>query len=267
MINVDELKPHEEVMQSVVELLANEVHSERRIRDPLMVDRKDHVILDGMHRFSSLRLLNCRFVPCCLIDYDSPQIRVGSWFRLFNVERLETLAEQLLSEAQLKYSRNFIDIGSGKLNPLTILATHSAEYSLREQLDPIQRARIAVSLEKAMLCKGHDVTYASEIVAIEELRSGTANFIVPVPIFTKQQVRECGLTGHLLPHKVTRHVIPSRPLAINVPFSLLTDETISQAHADEKLGELLSTRRVERKPPGSIVDGRRYQEELLVFSE
>ncbi len=267
MVNLQELKPHEEVIDPIVGTLANEVLNEGLLRDPLVVDQEDHIILDGMHRFNSLKLLKCRFVPCCLVDYNSPQINVGSWFRLFRVDEPEPLAEELLKETQLNYSRNHVDLADMSYNPQAVILTRTeAEYSLPQPLDPIQRARTAIDLEKVMVKKGHAVTYLSEIVALQELRSGEGNFIIAVPIFTKQQIQEFGLTGRLLPHKVTRHVIPSRPLGINVPLGLLTDPTTSREEADQKLGELLAQRQVERKPPGSVVDGRRYQEELLIFS-
>jgi hypothetical protein len=130
----------------------------------------------------------------------------------------------------------------------------------------MQRARAAVDLERAVERRGHPAKYLSEIVAFEELLSGEVNFIIALPIFTKKQIRKFGLTGRLLPHKVTRHVMPSRPLGVNVPLGLLTDTSISREEAEQKLGEILARRHVQRKPPGSVVDGRRYQEELLLFS-
>jgi hypothetical protein len=90
--------------------------------------------------------------------------------------------------------------------------------------------------------------------------------MIVLPVFTKEIVRRFGLDGILLPHKVTRHVIPSRPMEIDVPLGLLTDPNISLQEADEKMDELLVQRKIERKPPGSVIDGRRYDEELIVFS-
>ncbi len=265
MVETEELKPHEEVIDSVVGSLASEVRREGLLRDPLVVDQEDLVILDGMHRFSSLKLLNCRFIPCCLVDYDSPQISIGSWFRLFRVDDAGSLAEDILKEVKLNYLKASVQLSNESYKPEVIILTRPGDkYSLLEPLDPSQRARIAVSLEKVMVTKGHPVKYLSEIVAFEQLRSGEVNFVISVPIFTKEQIRNFGLTGHLLPHKVTRHVMPSRPLGINAPLSLLSES--SREEAERKLGEILSQRRVERKPPGSVVDGRRYQEELLLFS-
>jgi hypothetical protein len=267
MVNLDELKPHEEVVDPVVGSLANDVLREGELRDPLVIDQEDYVILDGMHRFNSLRLLKCRFVPCCLVDYDNPLIKVGAWFRLFAVDDAETVAERLLKDAGLHYSSRKVELGKMNNASQTIILTRtSAEFSLPESIDPVQLARTAANLEKAMVKQGHAVTYSPEDTALQKMQSNELNLIISVPTFSKQQIREFGLTGHLLPHKITRHVMPSRPLGVDVPLKMLTDPSISREEADRKLGELLAKRHVERKPPGSLVNGRQYEEELLIFT-
>ena len=267
LVDADELKPHEEVVDSIVKTLANEMRSEGQVRDPLIVDRENYVILDGMHRFTSLKLLKCGSVPCCLVDYDSNHIKVGSWFRLFSVRAAGSLAEELLNENRLDYSKQNIKLEDMSYNIHAIILTdNGTQFTLPNSLDPIEKANTAALLERAMVSRGHAVEYLSEIVAIEHLKSRVVNFLIQVPIFSKKQIREFGLNQRLLPHKVTRHVIPSRPLRINVPLELLQDPSISQVEANRKLGELLAAKKIERKPPGSIVDGRRYEEELLVFS-
>jgi hypothetical protein len=117
-----------------------------------------------------------------------------------------------------------------------------------------------------MVSDGHRVSYLSESLAIQSLTSEDTIFLVVVPAFAKETIRKLGLDGVLLPHKVTRHVIPSRPLEIDVPLGLLTAPKISCREADQKLGELLADRKIDRRPPGAVIDGRRYDEELLVFS-
>jgi hypothetical protein len=133
-------------------------------------------------------------------------------------------------------------------------------------MDTLERCRIAASIEREMVRRGRKVTYLSEALAVQWLEADRANFIIGLPTFTKDTICKFALEGVLLPHKVTRHIIPSRPLAIDVPLDLLTDPEISCHEADERLGKLLMSRKVDRRPPGSIVDGRRYDEELLVFS-
>jgi hypothetical protein len=266
LVDIDALSPHEEVIGSIVESLANEMLAEGLVRDPLMVDQVEYVILDGMHRFSALKHLKCRFVPSCLVDYDNSKVQVGSWFRLFVVKNPEETAEQLLVNNGFEHSSENAKPKDVACDPLAIILTKRSRFILPQPIEIFERAKMAVRLEKSMLKAGHSVEYLSEIVAHERLESGPVNFVISVPIFSKQQIREFGLQKRLLPHKITRHVIPSRPLRVDIPLELLRDETMSLAEAERKLGEMLAERHVERIPPGSVVDGRRYQEELLLFS-
>ncbi len=267
MVELEELKPHEEVIEKVVQALSEEIRDTRVVHDPLMVDQDDYVILDGMHRYNSLKQLNCRFAPCCLLDYDSPQIKVGSWFRLFTVSDPTKLTEAVLGEMKLEYSRKRVDPSIMDYDTETLILTGDGDvYSFPSSLDSFERCRIATRVEKRIVNDGHDVTYLSEAVAMQHLKSGQANLVIALPVFSKGEIREFGLERRLLPHKVTRHVIPSRPLEIDAPLELLLNPNISCQEANRKLGDLLARRKVEKKPPGSVVDGRHYDEELLVFS-
>jgi len=268
VIEVEELKPHEEVIDEVVEKLSREISADGEVRDPLIVDQDDYIILDGMHRFSALKRLGCRFAPCCLLDYDSPKIKVGSWFRLFTVDDPILVAQNLLSKMKLNYSKRKVDAASMGYDAESVVLTKDGTiFSLSSSLDPVERCRTGTNIEKHLVNDGHDVTYLSEANVIQRLKSDKTNLAIVMPVFRKEQIRGFGLEGRLLPHKVTRHIIPSRPLAVDIPLTLLTNATISRQEADDKLSELLARRRIDRKPPGSIVEGRHYDEELLVFSQ
>jgi hypothetical protein len=264
---LESLKPHEETIESSTRSLAREIQQEGKVRDPLMVDQADYVILDGMHRFSSLKLLKCRFAPCCLLDYGSDQIKVGAWYRLFVVRNPDGVAKELLNSNGLKYSEQRTTLEDMSCPSHAIIMTRSGNViSLLDNIDSFQRARISVELEKQIVRKGHRVDYQSEITATQKLKSGETDLVIAPPVFTKKEIREYGLQGKLLPHKVTRHIISSRPLHMNVPLSLLMDQEISLPEADAKLDELLKRKSMTVKPPESVVDGRRYDEELLVFT-
>ena len=262
LLELSLLKPHEEVIDNLVRKLSNEMESESEVRDPLIIDEKDHVILDGMHRFNSLKRLRCRFAPCCLIDYDNPEIKVESWYRVFNIEQSEKFAEQLLEDFAVNYKREKDALSGSEI----ILANEGRRFVPTQLIDDVQSARRAVELERAVSLKGYKVEYQPSIVAIQRWKSGNAHFVIPLPNFTKRRIRELGEKEILLPHKSTCHVIPSRPLRLDVPLSLLRNENITPTEANSRLTELLSSRKIDRKPPGSIIDGRRYEEELLVFT-
>jgi hypothetical protein len=263
LVDIDALKPHEETIDQAVRALSKEMRIEGMVRDPLMVDQDELVVLDGMHRCSALRMLKCRFVPCCLLDYDSGLVKVSAWYRLFRVPEAESLAEMILRENNLTYSRHESD---SYYDPQALLlARNGLEFLSTKTMEPIEHARTAVQLEKSLTRNHHRVEYLSEVVAVQRLKSGSVNLVVPVPAFSKQQIRDFARRSILLPHKVTRHVIPSRPLHVNIPLKVLTDLSLTQTEGNRKLGDVLAKRHVNRKPPGSVVDGRRYEEELLVF--
>jgi len=168
----------------------------------------------------------------------------------------------------LNYSKRKLDAVTMNYDFESIILTKNGTiFSLPPPLDPVDRCRTAVKVEKHLVNDGYEVTYLSEANAMQRLKSDKANLAIALPVFKKEEIREFGLEGRLLPHKVTRHVIPSRPLAVDIPLTLLRNSDISREEADGQLSDILSRRRMERKPPGSFVEGRRYDEELLVFSE
>jgi len=267
MVEIEQLKPHEEVIESVAAKLADDIRQEGVVRDPLIVDQQDHIILDGMHRFESLRRLGCHYAPCCLLDYSSPHITVGCWFRVFNVEKSSSVAQEILSKNKVGYAFTKGSLKTLSPEPGTIILTEDGtRFSLTHPVDTFEHSRIAADIEKEMVTMGLNVEYLSESLAVQRLKSELVNYVIVLPAFTKDMIRKYGSQGLLLPHKVTRHVIPSRPMEICVPLSLLIDPHISLHEADEKLDELLTRRRIERKPPGSVIDGRRYDEEVIMFS-
>lgn len=264
---MDKLRAHEEIIEGAAEKLAKQMLNEGVVRDPLIVDQETLVILDGMHRFHSLQLLGCRFAPCNLVDYGNPQIEVHSWFRVSFVEEAESTAERLLRENGLDYSKELFASQELKFDAQTIILTsEGTRFQLSNAYSAIEHARVAVRLERELESMGCKVDYLPDLVAMKQLISGNVSLVISLPVFTKQQIQEMALRGVLLPHKTTRHIVFSRPLHVNVPLQLLLENRLSESDANRQLRELLSKSRVERKPPGSLFDGRRYDEDLFVFS-
>ncbi len=259
-IDLDDLKPHEEVIEQAVRQLVKAIREENEVRDPLIVDKQSLVILDGMHRYNALKKLGCQRAPVCLVDYDDERIGVGAWSRCFNVTNPDVLAAEALGALNQKYEREVIGTGKIDLTNSAII-TRLSRFQLKGEMNRLSKSQLAVKIEKYISGQGFKCEYVAEDT-IAQLTS-KANLVIPVPVFSKTEIRETATSGRLLPHKVTRHIIPSRPLRLDVPLDLLVSG--SSEVANEKLEQLLSSRRVNLKPPGSVVDGRRYQEELLIF--
>jgi len=72
------------------------------------------------------------------------------------------------------------------------------------------------------------------------------------------------LSGRVFPYKATRHVVPARPLFLNVPLSILrASGPLEELEAEVRCS--LAKRRLRRCPPGMVIEGRRYEEEVFIF--
>ena len=123
LVEVSELREHEEVDPRHLEALRAKIKADGVLKRPIVVDRTTHVILDGEHRFNALKQLGCTRVPLIFVDYNSPSIHVKAW------RRQERLTKQDVIEAGVtdrklrpKTSRHEILVGS-RLRHISALQT------------------------------------------------------------------------------------------------------------------------------------------------
>lgn len=75
-VDINKLKRHEEINQNHLEDIIQRIKQDGFIKNPVVVDRKNHIILDGHHRVAALRQLGANKVPAFLVNYQSNNIRV-----------------------------------------------------------------------------------------------------------------------------------------------------------------------------------------------
>lgn len=98
LVPADQLRPHEEVEPAAVKRLAEEIKGDGVVQSPVVVDAGSKVILDGHHRFAALDRLGCKLVPCHLVDYADPSIRVERWSDGRPMSKDELVARALTGE-------------------------------------------------------------------------------------------------------------------------------------------------------------------------
>lgn len=76
LVAIAKLRAHERVRPQRLLQVKEMIRAERKIHDPVVVDRQTGIILDGHHRVESLRQLGCQLVPVMEVDYLSNQVRV-----------------------------------------------------------------------------------------------------------------------------------------------------------------------------------------------
>ncbi|MEM1550822.1 MAG: ParB N-terminal domain-containing protein, partial [Candidatus Bathyarchaeia archaeon] len=84
------------------------------LKKPIVVDETTKVIIDGHHRVEALRLLGCKRVPACCVDYTCNEIGLKS-----NPEDLKITKDKVIEAAlrnspfKPKTTWHYIKLGDG----------------------------------------------------------------------------------------------------------------------------------------------------------
>ncbi len=259
---------HEEVVPELLRALTAEIERDGYLKHPIIVDAASRVVLDGTHRVEALKALGCRWVAACLVDYHDPHIALGCWYRTFRgASGLEPLVKHLRREAGLEvaFCREVRPEEVGR-PPIALALTDGRRYArvLADFKDKWGAWALVKAVERALASLGLEIGFQVEGDAFEELSRGRANVVLMTPRLAKDDVVRVALSGRVFPYKATRHVVPARPLFLNVPLSILrADRPLRELEAEVRCS--LATRRLRRCPPGMVIEGRRYEEEVFIF--
>ena len=265
LIEIDRVLPHEETIPEMLQSLTERIRSDLLQKAPIIVERDNLVVLDGMHRLEALRRLTCRFICICLVDYNSPEIVVDRWCRTvsrpFSIEDASDLAEKL----GLKISERQCCGSEAEKNLPLMIFSGTSKLLMGSSQEVSSSFRAVLKFEKALRERGNKIGYETEKRAMAMLREESIDTVICPPQIDKEQVIESAIKGRTFIFKSTRHIIPARPMAVNVPLSLLKDDSLSIEAANEKLSEMLRGRSLRHLQPGSSWNGRRYEEDLYIF--
>lgn len=261
--NIDDLKLHEEIIDSLLEDLADSIKEDGEIKDPVIVDKDTEAVLDGMHRVSAIEKLGYNKIPVCFVNYQDSRVKVGSWNRIFGnlqMKRLLRLCEGQGFEIDECDPGKISEILSERRSEL-IFVSEDESYSLSRDFKSVKEVYDSASeIEETLKAEGSEPRYETERDIVEKLRAGEIALLIPPA--KKKEVIDIALSSSVFPYKTTRHVIPTRPMRINLPLDLLGRDLLE---VDEELTNRLKDREVEHLSPGSRFEGREYEEELLIF--
>lgn len=267
IIDIASIHMHEETIPEVVQKLATDLLKDRVLRHPIIVDEKTLVVLDGMHRAAALRMIGCVRIPVCLVDYDNSSITVETWWRAFKEDRGELIRE--LTGPNIQTERTALEEAKIKLENRTasaFIATREECLIIKsKRYDLKQNYHLVTDMEQRAKSLGYVMSYETESDALLKLEEGSVRTILAPPPIRKEDVREFGVRDDLFPHKATRHIIPARPLGINVPIEILQDQHMELSQVNRQLIESLKTRQLQKLQPGAMIENRRYDEQVFLF--
>jgi len=200
--NIDSLKGHEQIDPLHLERLRKEILRDGHQRDPIIVDARTNVILDGHHRSEIFRSMGITRIAVHRVDYTDPRIEVRSWCPTFNAD-----PRIVANTVGLRLDGDPTGTGSG-----IVLAWGGGNREIAGD-----RVRIMGALVGRFF-----ILYArDEYEARSMMSSARAKAFLVLPPVSKEEVIRCALSGNKLPPKTTRHVFPGRPRPVFVPLDEL----------------------------------------------
>lgn len=268
MVEISSVHLHEQTIPEATEELARWLERDGFMRDPIIVDRNSLVVLDGTHRVAAAKRIGCVRLPVCLVDYDSPYILIDTWYRGFKDTSFSSVTDMIRG---CRYDLSPIDNESAdeeveRRRAIGFLSD-STTYVLisNTELNVHQSYRAVSNIEREARKSSMIIRYETARDATAKLGAGQLDAILGPRKITKDDVKRCSTRDDPFPHKATRHMIPTRPLRIDIPLELLRDKTSRLEDLNKKLVESLEARNLNKLPPGALIEGRRYEEEVFVF--
>lgn len=274
IVRVDSLFQHEEILPHVANKLILEFKNWTNLQNPVIVD-KNHIVLDGNHRVFVFKKLKFKYIPICKVDYFSEVTQLRYWFRLLgSIESLASL-KQIINDMNGSFrevkdrqalkkalEKNNLSCGIQQDNFYASISFHEDVVN-----DAVSAYNTLEKIQGKLLQKGLKIEYIPcqsvyKSKFCDELKNGEV--IIWTPQITKEMVVDAVKRKKRFAPKTTRHLIPARPLNVNIP-TYWFKEDISLDEINKRFLKLLERKNLRRFGPGQVVDGRYYEEELFIF--
>lgn len=274
MVPVTSLVPHEAVIPHAVSELILEFSNWTNLQNPVIVD-KNYMVLDGHHRFFVFKALNFKYIPVCRIDYLNDATQLHYWFRL-----LENASSPVDLRAVIMEMKGTLRVVAAKGDFERLLREDPFCWGIQSVdsfcivrfkrgtvYDAVSAYDVLEQCQNRLVEKGMDLRYipcqsVTECDLFDGLKDGRV--VIWTPRISKAMVVKAVMQGKKFAPKATRHLIPARPINVNVPTRWLKED-ISLDEINRRFVALLERKEMKRFGPGQIVNGRYYEEELFVF--
>lgn len=242
VVALDDVYVHEGVVDRWVERIADFMQHDGIMKNPIVVAEAEvegshkYVVLDGMHRVQSMRILGAPDILVYKSNYWSEQVRLESWDGLLldpppvdallaavRDERIEAIrlvgsSDDVQAEARARvYGRELA---------MALVCRDGQHIGLRVRPSAEEPAiEVIVRTLRAV----EDTLDGTSVRAVyaPSSRSGSDYAMQPCealflrPRFSKQEVLERTLAGKLFPRKSTRFLVPERPLRVDFHLTVL----------------------------------------------
>ena len=208
---------HEQTISRNLKRLKEAMLNIGQLVDPIVVDGKSGVVLDGNHRLKVLDIIECPYTACQIVDYQHPKVEVGTWYPTIkkNIDELikldsikhEKVDHDAGKEAIQKLQAPFMAMTSDKQHYLL----NPGSYKLREM---IEEQNYIINL-----LENNELDYIPDEEVQENLGAGQSVLIRRA--YTKDEIVKAAQDHSPFPPKSTRHIIPGRIIRLNMRLGWL----------------------------------------------
>jgi len=258
VVDTSTLLQHEEIVPKNLKRLKEAMFNIGQMVDPIVMDEKDRVVLDGNHRMIVLKDMECPHAAVQPVNYSDPKIELGTWYpvsKTFDVEQF-TQAGLKVEKVDFEQGKKALNAskaafmlgkknGHGKESYLISPGKYSSLKSLLEAQKNV--------VDSTGVSTNPDVTYVADDFGDVAESNGLA--VLYRRAYTKKEVVERAKSGIPFPPKSTRHLIPNRVVRLNMRLGWLFE---NKDEAKKLMLEMLKNRVYS----GNV---RRYPEPVIVI--
>ncbi len=218
MIDIDKLYGHEQVVQSQVDYLKENLNELGYFFRPILVVKKHNVVLDGHHRVQALKEMGGVRIPCIEIPYlDNDDISLATWFPIYTGP--SDGFPKTLNRLKIEWKA----IDDSKKALITYPDYEFALYAKNGQwlLKGSQKSLYQTFLDHYDPERFEYVKTTS--YAVNSVNNGYSSFALLRKTLTKKDVIQTAKSGNVYAPKTTRHILTYRYQDIKVPLENLFD--------------------------------------------
>ena len=274
IVPVESLLLHEKVIPRHADEMTLEFRNWANLQNPIIVD-KNHMVLDGHHRAFVFKKLKFNYISVCKINYFNETVQLRYWFRLLGKIKSINSLRQIIEP--MNGSLHQVDDGEALKKKLEKNRFHcgiqhgdffaSISFHKTAVNDAVGAYHVIEKIQSRLMRKGKKLKYIpcqsiQDNKFTDQLK--TDEMIIWTPQISKEMVVDAVRQEKRFAPKATRHLIPARPLNVNVPINFFK-ENISLEEINMRFSQFLKKKSLRRFAPGQIIAGRYYEEELFVF--
>jgi L-serine kinase (ADP) len=274
VVPVNALLQHEKTISEPLRKLTLALKNQVHLHNPIIID-ENNIVLDGNHRAFAFKKLKFKHIAACRINYFHQETKLRYWYRRLTnapgLNRIKAAVDELKGEWQEVADKDSLQKALEQDCLCCGIQQGDFFASIRFYDDRVRDAVSAYEnlnqIQEKLREEGSTLEYIPcNYVHETAFREGLDpnEVVLWTPKITKEMVIEAARRLKLFAPKATRHLIPARPLNVNVPTEWFKED-ISLEEINLRFAAHLQRKKIQRFGPGQVVHGRYYEEELFVF--